>query len=432
VTTLPYRQLPLSRLGHLIPPLIEGQTLVALVPTTADLVWAAKAAWDIARIAARREGGRRVALVDLWIEEPTLHQTVGLTPGDGIVDAFEYGVSLNKAAREVDGVFFIGAGSYTASAGDLYAHPRWRKLQAGFHSEGALLLLFLSAAGLARLSAVADGAIVLAPEGLDPVSAAGGGDIGAALERGVPLLGVARDRWMPSANPMPPPVSFHTAAGDPTTPSRRRHVVRAVAVAIALAGVVAAGWGGWARAPSRPTRPPRRPVAAAESTRAGTARPAPPAVAVAPADTLPWTIQLAAYGSLDNALAHADRLAANGKILTLVTPVPQSGRTVWYRVQAGSYTTRAAAAAARDTLWRRGVTPRGIGDLLRAPYSFVPPAGQSLEALRRRGVPAVRWPATDRLLVGAFQSRDQAAFTEAALKRAGVHANLLPRVGTRP
>ena len=45
------RQLPLSRLGHLIPPLVESQALVALVPTTADLVWAAKAAWDIARIA---------------------------------------------------------------------------------------------------------------------------------------------------------------------------------------------------------------------------------------------------------------------------------------------------------------------------------------------------------------------------------------------
>jgi len=61
-----YRQLPLSRLGHLIPPLVEGQALVALLTTTADLPWAAKAAWDIARIAAR--DGRRVALVDLHLE----------------------------------------------------------------------------------------------------------------------------------------------------------------------------------------------------------------------------------------------------------------------------------------------------------------------------------------------------------------------------
>src|SRR5260370_13432913 len=84
---------------------------------------------------------------------------------EGIVDAFEYGVSLNKAAHEVTGVFFIPAGSDTAQASELFAHDRWRKLQAGFRSEGALLLAFLSEAGLAQLAAMPDGMIVLAPEG---------------------------------------------------------------------------------------------------------------------------------------------------------------------------------------------------------------------------------------------------------------------------
>lgn len=92
-----FRQLPLSRLGHLVPPLVEGQALVALVPVTADLPWAAKAAWDIARIAARE--GRRVALVDLHLDQPALHEIVGLSASDGIVDAFEYGVSLTKIGR---------------------------------------------------------------------------------------------------------------------------------------------------------------------------------------------------------------------------------------------------------------------------------------------------------------------------------------------
>src|SRR5882672_8832737 len=227
------RQLPLSRLGHLIPPLVESQALVALVPTTADLVWAAKAAWDIARIAAR--GGRRVALVDLGVEEPALHQTVGLTPSDGIVDAFEYGVSLSKAAQEIDGVFFIAAGSYTASVGDLYAHPRWRKLQAGFRSEGALLLLFVSATGLGKLSAVADGAIVLAPEGLDPASAVGL-EIAAVVERGTPVLGVARDRWMPTPGAVP---AFESP---PPEPGRRRRGARAAMATLVLAGAAVGGW----------------------------------------------------------------------------------------------------------------------------------------------------------------------------------------------
>src|SRR5207253_2128588 len=80
----------------------------------------------VARAAALTD--RRIALVDLWLEHPTLHETVGLTPTEGIVDAFEYDVSLTKAAHEIDRVFFIPAGTVTAHAGDLFANPRWKKL----------------------------------------------------------------------------------------------------------------------------------------------------------------------------------------------------------------------------------------------------------------------------------------------------------------
>jgi hypothetical protein len=80
-------------------------------------------------------------------------------------------------------------------------------------------------------------------------------------------------------------------------------------------------------------------------------------------------------------------------------------------------------------LWRRGVVSEGIGDLLLAPYSYHVPAGTSLETLRRRGLPAIRW-SNGVILLGAFEASDQAAYTKAALKRAGVRANLLPRMGT--
>src|SRR5213079_2812713 len=133
----------------------------------------------------------------LWIEDPTLHEVVGLTPTEGIVDAFEYGVSLTKAAHEVDHVFFIAAGAYTAHPGELFGHERWKKLHGGFRVEGALLLLYISAGGLARLSAVPDGLIALSPDGYEPESSIGQG-IAAAMERGIPLLGVVRERWTPS------------------------------------------------------------------------------------------------------------------------------------------------------------------------------------------------------------------------------------------
>ncbi len=196
------RPLPRSRLDRLVPPLVAAQALVALVPATPDLRWAAAAAWDAARAAS--QGGRRVALVDLCLDAPLLHEAVGLSrdEGAGIVDAFEFGVSLTKAAHDVGGVYFIPAGSETVHMPELLAQPRWRKLQAGFRSEGALLLLFLSPASLAKLGAVPDGVMVLAPDGFE-LEAAGADGVRDALGRGASLLGTVRKSW--ATPPQPPP-----------------------------------------------------------------------------------------------------------------------------------------------------------------------------------------------------------------------------------
>jgi cell division septation protein DedD len=423
------RPLPRSRLDALVPSLVTGQALVALVPATGDLKWAAGAAWDVARAAALSD--RRVALVDLWLEHPALHETVGLTPAEGIVDAFEYDVSLTKATHEIDHVFFIAAGAVTAHAGDLFANPRWKKLQGGFRVEDALLLLYLSAGALARLSAVPDGLIVLSPDGYEPESSIGQG-ITAATERGVPLLGVVRERWTPAATPegVPDPRSVAPPPGRVSASARRpgQRRARPVVVAAALAAGAAGGWALLARGveqgPAVPTAraalPRGRPVAAAPVPRV---------------DSLAWTVQLAAYARLDKALALADRLTAND-VTPFVTPVAPGGRggsTVWYRVLAGAFPTHDSAVTARATLWQRGLAARGQGDVLRAPYSFAlsePAPGPA--GLRARGIPAVPWGTTGRLLAGAFETPEQASLLEARLKRAGVQATLITRTGIRP
>jgi len=428
------RPLPRSRLDALVPSLVAGQALVALVPATGDLKWAAAAAWDVARAAA--QGDRRVALVDLWLEDPKLHEVVKLSPTEGIVDAFEYDVSLTKAAHEIDHVFFIPAGTATTHAGDLFTSPRWRRLHGGFRVEGALLLPYLSAGALARLSAVPDGVIVLAPEGFEPESSIGQG-ISAAVERGIPLLGVVRERWTPAVAPAPDERPLRISAATKAAPRRRARPV-VVAGAILAAG----GAGSWALlvrgAEHRATTSsgaPLRPVPAPAPA------PARPTAAPAPrVDSLPWTLQLAAYARLDKALALGDRLAAGG-LTPFVTPVALQGRrsaTVWYRVLAGAYPTRDSALAARARAWQRGLAAHGQGDALRAPYTLVLGGTATPDSLRARGVPAVWWRTggtagtggtPGRLLVGAFESPEQATLTQARLKRAGIQATLVTRVG---
>jgi len=159
------------------------------------------------------------------------------------------------------------------------------------------------------------------------------------------------------------------------------------------------------------------------------------------ADSLAWTVQLAAYAGLDKALALADRLSAEG-VTPFVPPVALEARaggggggagSLWYRVFAGAYPTRDSALSARSGLWARRLADRGQGDVLRAPYSLaLRQAGRtSRDSLRARGIAAVSWDA-GRLLVGAFETPEQATILEGQLKRAGVSATLVTRMTTTP
>ncbi len=80
-------------LSQLVPSLLANKSVIALVPAVADDPWAAQVAWEIARAAA---SGRRVALVDVSLEQPALD--AGAPAGEGLVDAFEFGASLTHVA----------------------------------------------------------------------------------------------------------------------------------------------------------------------------------------------------------------------------------------------------------------------------------------------------------------------------------------------
>lgn len=383
---------------HTAAPLFEGRSLVALVPVGGDLDWAARAAWDVARGCAVT---RRVALIDLRLADPTLHRAPGLAPGEGIVDALEYERSWDLVAREIDRVFFIGTGSDATDPGAILGHPRWRALHAGFRSEDALLLVYCNAADLEHLGSAPDGIVLLAP-----VSAAAVGvDLPGAMEVLAVLSG-------PEAAPRPSrPVPL--PAPRPHRPPRRGWRPLAAGLALALLGAV--GWTVLGRG-------------------AVHGAPAAPLIALPRADSVPWTVQLAAYGAPEKAVAAADRLTDEG-VGTFVTPLALDATgTLWYRVLVGAYATREGAAAARADLWRRGLAPTGQGELLHAPYSLRlnGSAGAPLDSLRRLGAPPVRWGTSGTRLVGAFETPEQASVAVAALSGAGVSATLVTRTGTTP
>ncbi len=412
------RVLPRSRLDRVVPPLVRGCALVALVPVADDLHWAAVVAWSVARAsAASGPGARRaVALVDLCLEAPILHEVKQLDPAPGIAEAITADVSLNEVARDVEGVNFVPTGSGVPDPVLVRGSARWGRLQAGFRNEGALLLVYLPAERLEELGAVPDGVLALAPNGVDLGSPEGRALL-AARERGVELLGVVRERWSTAA---PAPVGS-------VRRSMRPMIVAAVAViAIGGAAILATAKGAFrsGRAPtSRHTGPP------------AAAPPAAPVVTLpilAPLDSGAWTLQLAAYAEPERALAHADRLVAES-VPALVSPLaPDASGAVWYRVQTGVYANRAAAMAARATYWRRGIATRGEGKPLLAPYSLAllrPGDGGRLRALSFTGL---RWGVHGPVLVGAFEHPEQAVVAQAQLDRAGIPTTLFTRTKRMP
>jgi cell division protein FtsN len=163
--------------------------------------------------------------------------------------------------------------------------------------------------------------------------------------------------------------------------------------------------------------------------RAASATPVP---VLSAADSGAWTLQFAAYGEPARALAHVDRLVAAG-LPAFVSPLtPDTSGAVWYRVLAGAYATRDAAAAARQVCWSRGLAAPGEGKLLRAPYSLALRHPADGARLRAAGLVPVRWGKRGPVLVGAFEHPEQAAVARATLERADIATTLITRTGPTP
>lgn len=411
------RTLPRSRLDRVLPPLLRDCALVAIVPVADHARWSAEAAWAVARAATagHQDGPRAVALVDLCLESPLLHETRAIARSPGIAEAFASDAPLNEVAHDVDGVYFLPSGSEVRDPDAVRRSPRWSRLQAGFRSERALLLVCLPAERLLELGAVPDGVIALAPMGMDLGSPSGRALL-AARERGVELLGVVRERWTTSQPAVLPSARPH----------RLRPAVVAAGAALAIVSValLATAKGAFK---TEPTTVPSQGDSITERAPSATPVPVLPAT-----DSGAWTLQFAAYGEPERALAHVDRLVAAG-LPAFVSPLtPDTSGAVWYRVLAGAYASRDAAAAARQLCWSRGLAAEGEGKLLLAPYSLALKHPADGPRLRAAGLAPVRWGKRGPVLVGAFEHPEQAAVARATLERADIATTLITRTGPTP
>jgi cell division septation protein DedD len=411
------RTLPRSRLDRVLPPLLRECALVAIVPVADHAHWSAEATWAVARAATAGQQDRRraVALVDLCLESPLLHQVRAIATSPGIAEVFAADAPLTDVAHDVDGVYFLPAGAEVQDPDAVRRSPRWSRLQAGFRSERALLLVCLPADRLLELGAVPDGVIALAPMGVDLGSPTGRALL-AARERGVELLGVVRERWTASQPALLPSAR----------PQRLRPTVVAAGAALAIVSVALL-----ATAKEVFKTDLRKPPPSADST--AEREPAATPVPVLPAaDSGTWTLQFAAYGAPGRALAHVDRLVAAG-LPAFVSPLtPDASGAVWYRVLAGAYPTRDAAAAARQACWDRGLAAPGDGNLLRAPYSLALRNPADGARLRAAGLAPVRWGEHGPVLVGAFEHPEQAAVARATLERADIATTIITRTEPNP
>lgn len=429
-----HREVARAHFPNLAPTLLAGRTVVALTPASQDSAWTAGVCWDIARAVAR--SGRRVLLVDLHLEQSVL-ETGATGPADeGLVDAFVFGVSLTHVARlQEPELYYIGVGTAPPNPVDVWSSERWKRLARGFGSEGALMLLCTPPAALVRLGVRADGLIVVAPNGFQPDSLTFPG-IAATLAGGTPLVAVVREA------PPPPPgrrdsgaTRQRDSAGSRAVgfqPARRSGVppyatVGAAAVAILAVVLLLRAADSGESAPTRGLAvPPPQPQ---------------PAAPVPEGDSLFYSVQVAAFNTMGQAIEHAKNYDDAAGAAT-VSPVRLGRQGVWHRVLVGAVPTALAADSLLRRLWQRGRLERPNGTILRTPHAYeiarmsTPNAARdSASGLRDRGVAAYIVAAPDgrsRLLAGAFEGAEQAAVADSLLRLAGLRATLIQRVGIRP
>lgn len=467
--------------GRRLAPQLDG--LCAVIVASADPRIAPRVALGLARTLGAQ---RRVAIADLIGESPVLESLLDGDDPHGLSDSFQYGVSLNKIARPLrgtDNVFLMPSGTEPVDHEGIYANERWRRLAAGFHQVGALLIVvarpgtngFAELCGfIGALLPVGEATFPL-PPGIPIVSA----PVLTTPARPLDLRATSRDVEQgdeddadnvddadrrPARRERPRTMRARERAEESTSGQRRKLLAMlAVGAAMIIAGV--ALWpqlsarvlnGGSAKPDSAAVVVPPTPMdsmpqpdsalkaqAAVDSLGAvaggdslASSSPSAPLDIVNPSDSAS-AARYAVYFATANTRSAAlpdDRVKSLAAVALSVVP---DGAERWYRLTIGAHVSRADAEALLARLRTDKII--SAGSILSVPFALrleekLPAAAVAprLTMLRDRGIMAYALRQADgsaTLYTGAFESPVQAAALADSLRGIGMTPTLAYRLG---
>ena len=415
--------------------LAEGRTLGDSLRRFTCLVVAggnADATADVALgICEVQSAHRRVVLGDLFGDAERFAPFRSDDDSHGLVDAFDYGISLARIVRPVPGnemLQFAPTGSDVPDYAELLKHPRWQRLVAAFAETEQLLVIAVpvTAAGLDELVYRTDGLVLvdsLAPAKVEParviatvklapllLARPSAAQIPAVVPATAPMAVTART---PAPAPAVPPVrpskaQSATATGGPrlpviaprpaaatarrqsspkvSAPANMKPAHRPTGVFTALAKPAGFGAGLSILAALIIFWIANRPFSQRSEDGGGSVTPAipktvSPAAAASPKPADPNMIDPADSGAAVYAVQIMTANTQAGAILKLqedgrslpaatYAPVEIQGRT-WYKVLAGAFTTRGGADSLLSTLRTDGLLDSlSPGVVVRVPFAI--------------------------------------------------------------
>jgi cell division septation protein DedD len=471
----------------------HAATLVLAADSPRQRRWAVNTAIEIVRRLADQR--HKVVLADLQTRRPSaLAAALGVEDGPGISDVLFRDAGFSKVAGRPEGeaFFFLNLGESPPPLQVLYSHPRWAKIAARLKDTDAHLLPCVSASDWLEAGPIPgfEACIVLNAAALEvelPSEARRLAEFLAPPEireeetdavelpwyaspepETQPMHGAARpvsDQATPSAapeEPTPTPVTPPAAVVEGAVPpprsepifqrSRRRRIAP-FAVAAAAAALLLALWQtvGSRQIPEGPadleaaaeTTPATETVDPAEGTEAGPEEAAAGGARLREVG-LPYSVAIAAYNSLDDAVSR-QREWTRADLPFYVAPTVVRG-VVYYRVFAGMLPERESAEelmaqlvrdGVKDTIRSWDVRPAGLAFNF-GTYASSQEARSVLETLFGHGVPAYMVPAAGgagadsiayRVYAGGYEKSEDARPLREHIEQAGFEVELVERMG---